>query len=75
MRSQYTVCHKNFTKSGKGESDASLLFEDGSDIMEYMNCVFASSPSLDVIVREISTGARGETEIEEESFADHTDKL
>lgn len=72
LRSRFTICSRNYEKSGQGESDVFPDFARGDPIISYLHCVFKNSPTLDLVVREVGAGNRAESEIDGSSWSDRT---
>lgn len=72
LRSRFTICERNYTRSGQGETDIFPDFTEGQSIMSYMHCVFKTSPTLDMVLREIGDGNRAECGLEGNDVAEKT---
>lgn len=75
LRARYTICERNFEKSGQGESDVFPDFAKGNPVMSYIHCLFKESPALEMVIREIGVGRRAESEIGGSSTSDRTEQL
>lgn len=58
LRWKFTVCSRNYSKSGQHEYEVFPDFSQGQTIMSYMHCAFKNLPTLDMVLREVGDGIR-----------------